>query len=73
MKPRQEAAMLDAVLFAPARGRGLKRVSRDVVAPPSWFAPARGRGLKPRNSAPCTCSSRVRPRAGAWIETQSPS
>ena len=36
------------------------------------FAPARGRGLKRLRTRPRRRPQRVRPRAGAWIETMRP-
>ena len=56
--------------FAPARERGLKQedIRQHAVGP--MFAPARERGLKRTSSRGLSCRSRVRSRAGAWIETK---
>jgi len=56
--------------FAPARGRGLKPSYDWIEDRLHWFAPARGRGLKLQRPHQRLHLARVRPRAGAWIETR---
>src|SRR6266850_917493 len=57
-------------MFAPARGRGLKLGANELNKMSDEFAPARGRGLKQILALPDAQGFRVRPRAGAWIETE---
>ncbi|MFZ4440212.1 MAG: hypothetical protein ACOYOS_17435, partial [Syntrophales bacterium] len=57
------------LLSPPARGRGLKRMSRGTALHPAASPPARGRGLKPKRSLQTSNAKPVAPRAGAWIET----
>ena len=53
----------------PVRGRGLKQGKPIIKSQINQSPPVRGRGLKPILPLSILPSSRVAPRAGAWIET----
>ena len=65
MKQGLPIAIAEALAIAPARGRGLKRLSANLVGIDTEIAPARGRGLKPFQGRGSDEDHRSPPRGGA--------
>ena len=72
IETRTDSGITPAATSLPARERGLKQMRIDLAALVFWSLPARERGLKHAAEIHAPWIDVVAPRAGAWIETGTP-